>query len=71
VVEAQVLRAARRFPELTVPRRPPGIVGVYDVLILAIESGHDHDRDPLTYTGSRTGLTFDVGTFSRRRPHPP
>lgn len=28
--EAQVMRAARRFPDLTVPNRPRGIVGVYD-----------------------------------------
>jgi glycine/D-amino acid oxidase-like deaminating enzyme len=29
--ETQVTRAARRFPELTVPNRPKGIAGVYDV----------------------------------------
>jgi sarcosine oxidase, subunit beta len=29
--EAQVTRAARRFPRLRVPLRPKGIVGVYDV----------------------------------------
>jgi sarcosine oxidase, subunit beta len=29
--EAQVLRAARRFPDLGVPNRPRGIAGVYDV----------------------------------------
>lgn len=29
--EAQVTRAARRFPEMTVPNRPKGIAGVYDV----------------------------------------
>ncbi len=31
VFDAQVTRAARRFPALTVPPRPKGIVGVYDV----------------------------------------
>jgi len=31
VHEAQVTRAARRFPELRVPLRPSGIAGVYDV----------------------------------------
>ena len=29
--EAQVSRAARRFPDMTVPNRPKGIAGVYDV----------------------------------------
>lgn len=29
--EAQVTRAARRLPELRVPNRPAGVVGVYDV----------------------------------------
>lgn len=29
--ERQVLRAARRFPDLTIPHRPVGIAGVYDV----------------------------------------
>jgi glycine/D-amino acid oxidase-like deaminating enzyme len=29
--EAQVTRAARRFPDMTVPNRPKGIAGVYDV----------------------------------------
>jgi sarcosine oxidase subunit beta len=29
--EAQVTRAARRFPDLAIPNRPKGIVGVYDV----------------------------------------
>ncbi|WP_028921341.1 NAD(P)/FAD-dependent oxidoreductase [Pseudonocardia acaciae] len=31
VFEAQVTRAARRFPTLGVPNRPRGVVGVYDV----------------------------------------
>ena len=31
VFEPQVLRAARRLPELAVPNRPSGVVGVYDV----------------------------------------
>ena len=29
--EAQVTRAARRLPDLTMPNRPSGVVGVYDV----------------------------------------
>jgi sarcosine oxidase subunit beta len=30
VFDAQVLRAARRFPGLSVPNRPAGVAGVYD-----------------------------------------
>ena len=108
--ESQVLRAARRFPELPVPRRPRGVAGVYDVssdwipiydrtgldgyyvaigtsgnqfknapvvgelmaaLVLAVEEGHDHDRNPLAFTCSGTGAVLDVGTFSRRRVRNP
>jgi glycine/D-amino acid oxidase-like deaminating enzyme len=104
---AMVTRASRRLPQLRVPPRPAGIVGVYDVaddwtpiydrtaiggyyvamgtsgnqfknapvvgqmmaaLIDAVESGLDHDRQPLAFTGRHTGLTIDLGTFSRRRP---
>ena len=36
-------------------------------LITAVESGHDHDADPLTVTGRYTGLSIDLATFSRRR----
>jgi glycine/D-amino acid oxidase-like deaminating enzyme len=107
VFEAQVTRAARRFPALAVPLRPRGIVGVYDVaddwtpiydrtsldgyyvamgtsgnqfknapvvgrlmsaLITAVEGGHDHDADPISYTCEHTGHRIDVGAFSRRRP---
>ncbi|MFT4043115.1 MAG: FAD-dependent oxidoreductase [Gordonia sp. (in: high G+C Gram-positive bacteria)] len=104
--EAQVLRAARRFPHLTVPAQPKGIAGVYDVasdwtpiydrtdrngfyvamgtsgnqfknaplageflteIITAVQSGHDHDRDPVHYTGRTTGMSINLGAFSRKR----
>jgi glycine/D-amino acid oxidase-like deaminating enzyme len=107
VFTAQVTRAARRFPELTVPATPRGVAGVYDVasdwtpiydrtsldgyyvamgtsgnqfknapavgrlmavLVDAVERGHDHDNDPLRFVGAHTGLSIDVGAFSRRRP---
>jgi glycine/D-amino acid oxidase-like deaminating enzyme len=106
VFAAQVTRAARRLPGLTVPNLPRGVVGVYDVsddwtpiydrtlldgffvaigtsgnqfknapvvgrlmaaLIDAVAEGHDHDADPLTFTGEHTGLSFDLAAFSRRR----
>ncbi len=107
--QTQVLRAARRFPDLAVPHRPSGIAGVYDVttdwspvydrtdrpgfyvamgtsgnqfknapvvgtlmrtLVDAVESGHDHDRDPVTLTLPRTGSVVDLGAWSRLRPVP-
>lgn len=106
VFEAQVLRAARRFPGLAVPNRPTGIAGVYDAttdwipiydrteadgfyvamgtsgnqfknapvvgqlmshLICAIESGQDHDRDPVRLTLPRTGSVVDLSAYSRMR----
>lgn len=36
-------------------------------LIDAAERGHDHDAEPITYTGARTGRAIDLGAFSRRR----
>ena len=109
VFETQVLRAARRFPGLAVPRRPSGIAGVYDVttdwspvydrtdrdgfyvamgtsgnqfknapvvgtlmrtLVDAVESGHDHDHDPVRLTLPRTGSEVDLGSWSRKRAVP-
>ncbi len=40
-------------------------------LIKAVESGHDHDADPLRIIGPHTGLPIDLGTFSRNRPFDP
>jgi sarcosine oxidase subunit beta len=37
-------------------------------LILACESGHDHDREPLKVRGRHTGFEIDLGFFSRLRP---
>ncbi|KOV64751.1 NAD(P)/FAD-dependent oxidoreductase [Streptomyces sp. MMG1121] len=37
-------------------------------LVDHVEAGHDHDRDPLRYTGEHTGVVIDVGAFSRKRP---
>jgi sarcosine oxidase subunit beta len=106
VWEAQTTRLARRVPDVRVPARPKGVVGVYDVsddwiplydrtsldgyyvaigtsgnqfknapvvgslmteLIDRCEAGHDHDNDPVTWTGPRTGLTVDLSHYSRRR----
>jgi sarcosine oxidase subunit beta len=36
-------------------------------LIAACESGHDHDRDPVSFTMHYTKRTCDIGFFSRRR----
>jgi hypothetical protein len=37
-------------------------------IITAVESGHDHDVDAVQYVGEHTGLTVDLGAFSRKRP---
>jgi sarcosine oxidase subunit beta len=39
-------------------------------LISAVEAGHDHDADPLAISGTYTGLTIDMGTFTRNRVVP-
>jgi sarcosine oxidase, subunit beta len=106
IFQAQVTRAARRLPALTVPPAARGLAGVYDVaddwtpiydrtsmhgyyvamgtsgnqfknaptvgrlmhrLVDAVEGGHDHDADAVSFTGTHTGLTIDLGAFSRRR----
>ncbi|MGW3916488.1 NAD(P)/FAD-dependent oxidoreductase [Streptomyces sp. NPDC005070] len=37
-------------------------------LVDRVEAGHDHDRDPLRYTGEHTGIVINLGAFSRKRP---
>ncbi len=36
-------------------------------LITAVESGHDHDNDPVVATGVHTGCDLEIGFFSRNR----
>lgn len=36
-------------------------------LIQAVESGHDHEADPLRVTMPHTGIELDMGAFSRNR----
>lgn len=103
---AQVLRLARRLPDLGVPAEKKGVVDLYDVsddwipiydktdlpgfylaigssgnqfknshvasycltkLIQKVESGHDHDSDPVRVEMPHTGLVMDMGVFSRNR----
>ncbi|WP_225829027.1 NAD(P)/FAD-dependent oxidoreductase [Streptomyces naphthomycinicus] len=37
-------------------------------LVDRVEAGHDHDGDPLRYTGEHTGVVINLGAFSRKRP---
>ena len=37
-------------------------------IITAVENGHDHDAQPVQVVGAHTGLTVDLGAFSRKRP---
>jgi sarcosine oxidase, subunit beta len=37
-------------------------------LVAGVEAGHDHDADPIQYHGEHTGVTINLGAFSRRRP---
>lgn len=36
-------------------------------IIEAVENGHDHDAEPVQYLGEHTGVTVDLGAFSRKR----
>jgi len=104
--QAQVMRAARRFPGLAVPNHPSGIAGVYDAatdwapiydrtaadgffvamgtsgnqfknapvvglmmssLVNAVDSGQDHDAEPVRVTLPRTGSEIDMSAYSRLR----
>ena len=44
-----------------------GVGHLMTELILAVEAGHDHDNDPVQVTMPFTGITLDVGFYSRHR----
>ncbi len=62
VFEAQVLRAARRFPDLAVPNRPLGIAGVYDVTT---------DWSPVYDRTDRDGFYVAIGTSGNQFKNAP
>jgi len=49
-------------------KNAPVIGSLMTTLIEGVESGHDHDENPLQFRAPHTGHTIDLGTFSRRRP---
>lgn len=52
-------------------KNAPVVGRLMAVLIDAVEAGHDHDHSPVLVTGPRTGLTINLGSFSRVRRHGP
>jgi sarcosine oxidase subunit beta len=45
-----------------------GVIGtLMTELIGACEAGHDHDEEPVSFTGQYTNLKINLGAFSRRR----
>jgi sarcosine oxidase subunit beta len=48
-------------------KNAPVVGELMATVVEAVEAGHDHDRDPLTYTGPRTGQRINLGAFSRKR----
>src|SRR5215475_12679274 len=60
--EAQVIRAARRFPELCVPNRPKGIAGVYDVA---------EDWTPIYDKTALPGFYVGIGTSGNQFKNAP
>jgi sarcosine oxidase, subunit beta len=37
-------------------------------IVAAVESGHDHEAEPVRHVGQYTGARINLGTFSRKRP---
>jgi glycine/D-amino acid oxidase-like deaminating enzyme len=62
VFEAQVTRAARRFPSLAVPGSPTGIAGVYDVT---------PDWTPVDDRTEREGYVVAIGTSGNQFKNAP
>ena len=60
--EAQVTRAARRFPDMTVPNRPKGIAGVYDVA---------EDWTPIYDKTALPGFYVGIGTSGNQFKNAP
>lgn len=60
--EAQVTRAARRFPDMTVPNRPKGIAGVYDVA---------EDWTPIYDKTALSGFYVGIGTSGNQFKNAP
>lgn len=50
-------------------KNAPVVGELMAAIIDGVEHGHDHDADPLTYTGRHTGQRINLGTFSRKRAH--
>lgn len=49
-------------------KNAPVVGQLMTTLIEAVETGRDHDSDPVEYHAPHTGHTINLGTFSRRRP---
>src|SRR5699024_7901635 len=52
-------------------KNAPVVGGFLAAIIDHVESGRDHDEHPATYVGKHTGLSINLGTFSRKRPRNP
>ena len=48
-------------------KNAPMVGTLMAALIDAVESGHDHDRQPVSVAGGHTGQRINLGAFSRKR----
>jgi sarcosine oxidase subunit beta len=48
-------------------KNAPVVGQMMAALVAAVESGHDHDRDPVVWTAPRTGHPLALATYSRLR----
>lgn len=52
-------------------KNAPVIGQLMRVIIDAVEAGHDHDAEPVPFHGTYTGLTVNLGAYSRKRERNP
>ena len=64
------LRLVGRGPNEVPTENAPVVGTLMRTLVDAVESGHDHDREPVSLTLPRTGAVVDLGAWSRLRPVP-
>jgi glycine/D-amino acid oxidase-like deaminating enzyme len=48
-------------------KNAPTVGELMATLIERVQTGHDHEHEPVTFTGAHTGQVIGLGAFSRKR----